>query len=70
MPQLSNHSSISGDPGGHSLILKLLDWGMMCSEEGLGQAGTPTELVNAFCITKLRSSCLPPENQCPGGKCW
>ena len=25
MPQLSNHSSVSGDPGGHSLKLKLLD---------------------------------------------
>lgn len=61
MPQLSNHSSVSGDPEGHSLKLKLLDWGMICSEEGLGRAGTSTELVNAFCITKLRSSCLPPE---------
>ena len=34
------------------------------------RGGTSTELVNAFCITKLRSSCLPPVNQCSGGKCW
>ena len=33
----------------------------MCSEEGLGWAGTSTELAKAFCVTELRSSCSAPE---------